>query len=57
MNVKAIRESKKMTQAEVAKNLNVSRTTVTMWETGESNQELKSFCNWQSFSTVLLMSC
>ena len=36
MNVKAIRESKKMTQAEVAKNLNVSRTTVTMWETGES---------------------
>lgn len=36
MNIKAIRESKNMTQAEVAKILKVSRTTVTMWETGES---------------------
>ena len=36
MNIKAIREAKNMTQAEVAKILKVSRTTVTMWETGES---------------------
>ena len=36
MSIKSIRESKNMTQLDVATILNISRTTVAMWETGES---------------------
>ena len=35
-NIKAIRESCHMTQEELAQRLNISRTTVTMWETGQN---------------------
>ena len=36
MAIKQIRESKNMTQEELAKDLQVSRSTVAMWETGQS---------------------
>lgn len=36
MNIRNIRESKNMTQMDVATALNIGRTTVAMWETGES---------------------
>lgn len=36
MNIGLVRKSRLMTQAEVAKRLGVSRTTVTMWESGKS---------------------
>lgn len=35
--IREIRMSKKMTQDELAKKINVSRTTVSMWETGAAN--------------------
>lgn len=34
--IRAIRKSRNMTQEELASRLNVSRTAVTMWETGQS---------------------
>lgn len=34
--IKELRRSKKMTQEELSSLLNVSRTTVTMWETGKA---------------------
>ena len=34
--IRAIRKSRNMTQEELASSLNVSRTAVTMWETGQS---------------------
>lgn len=36
MSIKRIRESKNMTQSDVAAVLKISRTTVAMWEAGES---------------------
>ncbi len=36
MNIKSLRLSKKMTQTELANALNIERTTVSMWETGNS---------------------
>ena len=36
MNLKTLRESRSMTQGQLAKELDVSRTTVSMWETGAS---------------------
>lgn len=36
MNIRTARESKNMTQDELASRLNVSRTTVSMWETGDA---------------------
>lgn len=36
MGVKEIRELRNMTQAELAEALGISRTTVSMWETGDS---------------------
>lgn len=36
MNIKQGRESKKLTQKELAEALNVKRSTVAMWETGKS---------------------
>lgn len=35
-NIKAIRESRHLTQEALARKLNVNRTTVTMWETGQN---------------------
>lgn len=35
-SVKALREAKKLTQSELAAQLNVGQTTVAMWETGYS---------------------
>lgn len=35
MNIKSIRESNNMTQEQLAEHLNISRTSVTMWESGE----------------------
>lgn len=37
MSMKEWRLKAKMTQEEVAQKLNIQRTTVSMWETGESN--------------------
>ena len=34
--IRAMRKSRNMTQEELASRLNVSRTAVTMWETGQS---------------------
>lgn len=34
MNIKYIRESKNMTQKQLAERIGISRTTVSMWETG-----------------------
>ena len=36
MSIKEVRESRSMTQSDVAKALGISRTTVAMWETGDS---------------------
>ena len=36
MNIKKLRLSKKLTQEELADKLNVARTTVVMWENGNS---------------------
>lgn len=36
MNIKSIRLSKDLTQEDLARAVNVKRTTVTMWETGNS---------------------
>ena len=36
MGIKEKREAKSMTQTEIAEKLNISRTTVSMWETGDS---------------------
>ena len=36
MQVKRLRESKNMTQSEIALALGVNRTAVSMWETGDS---------------------
>ena len=36
MRIKTIRESKELTQIDIANCLGVGRTTVAMWETGES---------------------
>lgn len=36
MNIRTARESKNMTQSDLANALKLSRTTIAMWETGES---------------------
>lgn len=36
MGIKKVRESKNMTQTELAYKLGISRTTISMWETGDS---------------------
>lgn len=36
LKIKEIRESKNMTQEELAEKLDIRRTTISMWETGES---------------------
>ena len=36
MNIKIIRESSNMTQEELSNSLGISRSTVAMWETGQS---------------------
>ena len=36
VNLKSLRMKRKLRQADIAKALNVDRTTVTKWETGES---------------------
>lgn len=36
MNIKELRESKKMTQDDLGRVLNVNRSTIAMWETGQS---------------------
>lgn len=36
MQIKTLRESKNMTQSEIAARLGVNRTAVSMWETGDS---------------------
>ena len=40
MKLTEVRLSKNMTQDDLAKKLNVSRTTVTMWENGKSNPNI-----------------
>jgi len=37
LNLKEKRESLNLTQQDIAEKLNISRTTVSMWETGDSN--------------------
>ena len=41
LNLKALRESRHLTQQQLADQLNVGRTTVTMWETGETTPPTK----------------
>lgn len=36
MKLKEFRESKKLTQSDIAEKLDISRTSISMWETGES---------------------
>lgn len=36
MNIKILREKRKLTQQEVAEKMNVGQSTVAMWETGQS---------------------
>ena len=36
MSIKKLRESKNMTQDDLGKELNVNRSTIAMWETGQS---------------------
>ena len=36
MKIKELRESKNMTQEELAEKLDIRRSTISMWETGES---------------------
>lgn len=45
--IKRLREKHKMTQEDLAKRLNVSRTAVTKWETGEC---------WPSIDRLLTLS-
>ena len=41
-NLKIIRKNKKMSQEELAEKLNVSRQSVSKWETGESYPEMNN---------------
>lgn len=41
MNLKNLRMSKKLTQKQLAERLGVERTTVSMWETGNSSPSLE----------------
>lgn len=41
MNIKTVRLSKNLTQEELANKLNVSRTTVTMWENNKSSPNIE----------------
>ena len=40
-NIKVLREARHLTQQQLADLLNVGRTTVTMWETGETTPPTK----------------
>ncbi len=41
MNLKQLRMSKKLTQKQLAERLGVKRTTICMWETGNSSPSLE----------------
>ena len=50
VDIKSVRVSKNLTQDDLAKSLNVSRTTVTMWE---NNKSLPSITTVKKIAEVL----
>lgn len=51
-NIKKIRTAKKLTQDDVAKNLFVTRQTVSSWESGRTQPDIETLCKLSEFFSV-----